>query len=806
MINSHYYCMMTRCILLLCFVNLQPHLFGQVNYFVDGFHGGVYGHYPLNWYTQYIVDECKKNPKWRIGLEIEPETWDTVETLTPKAYKAFQRLIASPQAEITNPTYAQPYLYNISGESIIRQFQYGIRKLRHHFPGITFHTYSSEEPCFTSQLPQILRQLGFSYLVLKNPNTCWGGYTKAMGGQLLDLEGPDGSSIYTVPRYACEALQPGSVWQTTAWVNSREFLSACEKAGILYPVGMCYQDAGWKNGPWLKKPQRQTQYIRWTDYFRHVADTAIAPRHAFSQEDVCPALMWGSQVLQRIAREVRHSENLIIQAEKVAAMRFIDSGQLPKQTDFDEAWRCLMLAQHHDSWIVPYNNFKIKGSWANAIKYWTGRSDSLSMVQIERTLSCNEQNSHFLTIYNTTGHARHEVVFTVDGNGNEIALEAKAPAYGYATLEYPHTAGGCSQRIKGLSAILENDAYKMVFDLSAGGVVSSFVDKQTGRDLVGKGDTAFHFNELKGYFPLKQRFCTSMEEPAQARLTMNNDLAKRIEISGKVAGVPFVQTVTLKKGSPIVDFKLKILWHRGIRIGEDVAYKDNSRRTCFYDTRYMLNVLFPSSFKPDVIYKDAPLDVCKSRLKNTFFNSWDSIKNNVMLHWVDIRTQKDDYGLTLLSDHTTSYSFGQHHPLALTVQYAGPGLWWRDYPLDGPSEICYALVPHRDNWDKAGIQRLATDWQEPLLVSHGKAAQPAQSYFQSRYRLLSVAQDGSALNFRLFNADGDDAQETVHFNFGVRNAEVVDLNGNILQPLEVNDGDIKIRIPRFGFRTIRVTL
>ena len=109
-----------RCILLLCFISLQPHLFGQVNYFVDGFHGGVYGHYPLNWYTQYIVDECKKNPKWRIGLEIEPETWDSVETLTPKAYKAFQRLIAKPRSPILrmlSPTYTISVARASSGSS-----------------------------------------------------------------------------------------------------------------------------------------------------------------------------------------------------------------------------------------------------------------------------------------------------------------------------------------------------------------------------------------------------------------------------------------------------------------------------------------------------------------------------------------------------------------------------------------------------------------------------------------------------------------------------------------------------------------
>ena len=41
--------------------------------------------------------------------------------------------------EIVNPTYAQSYLFQASGESVIRQFDYGIRKTRGAFPGCQAH-------------------------------------------------------------------------------------------------------------------------------------------------------------------------------------------------------------------------------------------------------------------------------------------------------------------------------------------------------------------------------------------------------------------------------------------------------------------------------------------------------------------------------------------------------------------------------------------------------------------------------------------------------------------------------------------
>src|SRR5882762_6676459 len=126
--------------------------------FIDGYHGGIYGNLPT-WQTKFMVEKLGENPDWKINLEIEPESWDTIALQDPVSYKAFQRLFADQTSkgriEYINPAYGQGYLYNISGESIIRQFYYGMKKLREHFPTAEFRTYSSEEPCFTSALPQI---------------------------------------------------------------------------------------------------------------------------------------------------------------------------------------------------------------------------------------------------------------------------------------------------------------------------------------------------------------------------------------------------------------------------------------------------------------------------------------------------------------------------------------------------------------------------------------------------------------------------------------------------------------------------
>ena len=203
----------------------------QQAYFIDGYHGGIYGHYPVG-QTAFIAQKLRQNPNWNINIEIEPESWEVVRQRDPEGYEAFKRLfkdqsVESGRIEYVNPTYAQSYFFGTSGESAIRQFEYGMRLIRKHFPEAVFTTYSAEEPCFTSCLPYILKSFGFSYASTKNPNTMWGGYVSAYGGELVNWVGPDGTRLTTVPRYACEDLQPGSCWQSISWFNTEDYIHKC---------------------------------------------------------------------------------------------------------------------------------------------------------------------------------------------------------------------------------------------------------------------------------------------------------------------------------------------------------------------------------------------------------------------------------------------------------------------------------------------------------------------------------------------------------------------------------------------------
>ena len=63
---------MSKIYIILLTVFFYANVYSQQAYFVDGYHGGIYGHYPVKWKTQFIVDQLAMHPDWRICMEIEP--------------------------------------------------------------------------------------------------------------------------------------------------------------------------------------------------------------------------------------------------------------------------------------------------------------------------------------------------------------------------------------------------------------------------------------------------------------------------------------------------------------------------------------------------------------------------------------------------------------------------------------------------------------------------------------------------------------------------------------------------------------
>lgn len=861
--------------LALLLILLSFQMYGQMAYFADGFHGGTVGGggYPVG-YTEFIVRALKAHPHWKINLEIEPGTWDTVQAEHPSYYRAFKNLLSDSayanRIDFTNPSVAQSYMLNISGESIIRQFQYGIRKLHQHFRGLKFTTYAVEEPCWTSALPEILTSLGFKYAVLKNPNTDWGGYSRAHGGELVNWIGPDGTSLKAVPRYSNEELQPNSTWQTIASGNSQKYIESSFKNGIKHPVGMTYQDCGWRNGPWLenavKRYYKPTQYVTWTNYFENIAVQHTKDNWHLNQEDLLVSLVWGSQVLQRVAQEDRATNNDLLQTGKLASMAKVYADAPYPDSLLNYMWRNLLISQHHDVWIVPYNivpyyHHKSHIDWAEQVEMWTNESDKIltqlnnrSTNALAFATNAAQPENKYIRIYNTSGYERKEIVSSAlpddwpqsqdaevhNQVGNAIPSQvsvnpethkqtllfwADVPSMGYASykLSKKKTKNFSSKdahaiRLNNGKYKIETDLYNLIIDPAKGGTIESLIAKKIGNKQFIDQSSERKLNELRGYFYNKKGFYSSADDSARVSIVENGPLEVQLMIEGNIYASHFTQYLTLAQGRPRIDLRTHIDWKGNPGIGkfDQDHYDSKDLVKAFYNDLYKLHVAFPLNLSHQQVYKNAPFDVMKSHLQNTFFNRWDSIKNNIILNWVDVTDSFHKYGVALLTDHTTSYLHGQHYSLGLTIQYSGKGLWGRDYRITGPTDVHYAIIPHKGLWDKAGISEESAGWNQPLITKFTTAKSfqvaPRKSLIHisgAGYELSSVEFDDKHMEVRIFNASGDKTLHKITFDCTADSVSMIELSGEEIKNLKVTKENahtisVGLSMPRFGFRTLKL--
>ncbi len=860
------------CALLFCnsaFSQLKSDI--EKSYYIDGYHGGKIGHMPPGSFRD-IVSGLERYPSWKLSFDIEPVSWSYLKTTDPQTFFKLKKYLSDystdSRLEIVSPGYMQSYCWNISGESNIRQLVMGLDELHKSFPGYPVRTYSVQEPCWTSSMPQILRSLGFTQAVLKDPCTAFGGYSRGIDKSILFWRGPDGTSIPAVPRYKCENLNPDA-WETESCSVTSDFIAKCLANGIKNPAGSQYQDLGWPTHPavdstgryvyiepglnqwpdsmqfdryWWSKPKAQLnnypQLITWREYFKTVLPE---PKDYWdlTQEDLQVNMMWGSGAINATASRVHRAEKQILQTEKLSALAAMFTKYELPATKLNYAWELLLMTQHHDAWIGPAADTN-SDRWASFTKEKTAIVNELceelsheSVNSLTRSFQTNDittKISSQLCVINSTGFERTENVEAImafdpgtkkcnvydqnnqlipsqlipisyygDGsiNAARIIFGAAIPSLGIRFFVLKPGKGlvpempiqGCRiTKSSDSEYTLESDLYKVIVNTAKGGCITSLIDKSLKREYVDQKSDHL-FNEYSGYFSLDKRWLSSKDSSATLQIVENGPLKIKTLIKGKIGKYGFETFITLAMGERQLDFKTKFTFEPDVLIGEpwegERPTRGQHRKPC-YDSRYKLQAFFPAAITNQVVYKNAPYDVCTSRLENTFFNSWDDMKHNIILDWVDVYDSISNAGLAVFSDRTTSYSHAKDYPLALTMGWSGYGLWESFYPMSAKPEFNYALVPHSGKWNDSGISALNSAWNEPLVTrtinTDSQNLKLPFSYLNTsdpHIEIPALYIKEKALFVRLFNSNDRVTQSDLSLNFSAQKIEAVELDGKV---------------------------
>jgi alpha-mannosidase len=418
---------------------------------------------------------------------------------------------------------------------------------------------------------------------------------------------------------------------------------------------------------------------------------------------------------------------------------------------------------------------------------------------------------------------------STDGINNAVvSFRAKLPSMGYSSYRLTPIYGAApkplqakvSGRIEADGTItMESDLYLIRIDPKRGGAITSLLAKQMNYEFCDdKSDRLF--NEYRGYFISQQAWRSSTDNAAQVKIVESGPIRVTVEIHGQVGGVPYQTKISIAEGQRRIDFQVRFLFEQDTWIGDpwDIKPEDRNReqRRSQNDGRWKLQALFPVTFRSEALYKNAAFDVCRTRNVDTFFQRWDEIKHNIIVNWVDLVSHEERHGIAVMSDHTTAYTYGPDHPLALVLGWAWEGgFWWGKHPLRGEQKISYAIVPHEGRWDHAGISQESSRFCESPVSAlvDGGIAESDQSF--SLLKIDSPGVEVSAmlieeqqLIIRLFNAESQKSEHVVSFKSSPKYVKTIELNGAVKQDLELHAvGEdrygVRVRIPQFGLQVLK---
>jgi alpha-mannosidase len=273
----------------------------------------------------------------------------------PEALAELRDAIAAGTIEVVGGSYAQPYGQFHGGESNIRQRVYGARTIRR-LLGVWPKTFWEEEFDFFPQLPQMLAQTGFEYASLFFQ---WTWHTPEMPRESIPAiwwEGLDGTRLLAASRNPLNLHQ----WpEDFALLLESDDLNAMETPGIVQwlelmpsPDWMCRSEVMIPAlDRLLADPRFQVVPMTLSEYLDRARSSAEVRRYTLDQVFHGLSLGKNGDHFRQLSADAEH---WTLAAETISVLagfagRPYPSWDVYPTWELEEAWRELMIGQHHDT-------------------------------------------------------------------------------------------------------------------------------------------------------------------------------------------------------------------------------------------------------------------------------------------------------------------------------------------------------------------------------------------------------------------------------------------------------------------------
>jgi alpha-mannosidase len=723
--------------------------------------------------------------------------YDAMDRLQPTLADSLRAAANAGQWALVGGWWVEPDQNIPSGESLARQGLYGQRYFQRHYGHRARVGWTPDSFGYPWTLPQIYRQAGLDYFVTQKIR--WNDSTQ-LPYDAFWWEGRDGTRLFTYNPFGYDHdLAP-------AQLIADRLDDVRRNAGIhhqivLYGVG----DHG--GGPTIEMLQRAEQ-LRRVPTFPVMQydnpDHALAAVRGSQPDSTFP--VWRDELYLEKHRgtyttqarqkwSARQSETRLRIAEALATM---DAAAYPR-AQLEGVWHRVLFNEFHD--ILPGSGIhqvyvdadaQYDSAWAT-LDTVTGRAFAALRSRMDTRGAA--RGSVPVVVFNALTWPRSAVVRVPLGGADSTTFLARdVPALGARVYTVRPHSPALASRVAPPTVgptWLEN-AYLRVEVDTATGVITRVYDKLSHREALAAGGRA---NVLQVFGDIPREwdawdigYTGEQWEVAETSAPVRHAGAEQASVSftRRWGHSSFRQTLILGRETPFLDVVNDVDWH---------------------ETHKLLKVAFAFGVSPDSATYEIPYGTigrsCRPRTQA------ERAKYEVSgQRWADL--SDSSYGVSVLND--SKYGWDCHGNVLRLSLLRSP-LWPDSLADRGTHHFRFAIYPHAGDWRAAHTERLAAEYNTPLVAAR-EAAHPGVLGRQSAYASVDAsgveltwvkrAEDSDALVLRLVEWTGRPATATVTLRPVIRAAHQSNFLEDAGEVLPVTAHTVRVLLHPFEIATLVV--
>jgi len=707
-----------------------------------------------------VLKLMEEYPNYKF-MSSQPQLYYFLKERYPELYNKVKARIKEGRWEPEGGMWVEADCNLTSGESLVRQFMHGKQFFKEEFGIDNKILWLPDVFGYSGALPQIMKKCGIDYFM--TTKLAWNQFNKVPFDTFM-WRGIDGTEVFTHLITTLGVGQSAANFFTTynGMLHPDAIMGGWERYqnkeinnDILISFG--YGDGG--GGPTremletslrmekgvkgIPKVRQEFSRTYFDQLYERVSDNKRLP--VWEGEFYFEYHRGTYTSMARNKRSNRKSELMLMDLELFSYLAEKEGMDYPAKK-LNSMWKTVLLNQFHD--ILPGSSIK-EAYEVTKNEYGEIKQDAESMIQ-ER-LKALTSYSENITVYNSLGFLRDDVVYMEECDGN--ALMDESGSY------YPvqRTKEGAVSYVKGLPSkgsktftvvnTEENSPFKIennrlttpyyIIKVDEQGMFTSIFDKENNREVIKENqrgnlmrmyeDKPIYYDnwDIDIYYTEKY---WDADQITHMEWTELGSVRATLSIERKISNSVIKQEIYFYAHSRRIEFKTYVDWH---------------------EHQHLLKVHFPVNIHSDEATFEIQFgNVTRKVHSNT---SWDMARfESCGQKWIDL--SEGHYGVSLLNDCKYGHSV-KNGNMAITLIKSG--IEPNKTTDQEEHYFTYAIYPHKENWRFAETAKEAGKLNQPAYTVKGGIWGRETSLVKVdkdnvMLETIKLAEDGNGMILRMY--------------------------------------------------------